>query len=198
MNYIQPVPSHRDVAVDLAAVIFRIYRGAGMDRLKGMRLLAPVLILTLVSSVTVAQDAGATSVASVAWLAGCWSAEQGEAGSGEQWLPPAGGTMLGVSRTVKKGKTVEFEFMQLRLDEQGKLVLIALPSGQKETTFVASASSKDSVTFENPQHDFPQRVSYRLHPGGRLIARIEGMRKGTLQRVEFPFKRVSCEALAGG
>src|SRR5690349_7932374 len=105
--------------------------------------------------------AAEVGVESLAWLAGCWQAERGDAGSGEHWLPPAGGTMLGVSRTVKNGKTVEFEFMQLRNNAAGQLVLIAMPSGQKETTFVASAVGKDAVTFENPRHDFPQKVSYR-------------------------------------
>jgi hypothetical protein len=149
---------------------------------------------TLTGSYSVAQQA---DVRSLAWLAGCWSAEQGEAGSGEQWLAPAGGTMFGVSRTVKNGKTVEFEFMQLRANDDGKLVFIAMPSGQKETMFFASATAKDSVTFENPQHDFPQKVIYRLQPDGRLIARIEGTRSGKFRGVDFPMKRVACEALAG-
>ena len=135
--------------------------------------------------------------ASLAWLAGCWQSEQGEPGSGEHWLPPAGGTMFGVSRTVKNGKTVEFEFVQLRVNADGKLVFIALPSGQKETTFVASSISDRSVTFENPQHDFPQKVIYRLQPDGRLVARIEGTRGGALRGVDFPMKRVACDALTG-
>jgi hypothetical protein len=132
-------------------------------------------------------------VAALAWLAGCWAPEQGDSGSLEHWLPPAGGTMLGVSRTVKNGRTVEFEFMQLRVNSEGKLVFIALPSGQKETTFVASAVGKDSVTFENPQHDFPQKVSYRLESNSRLIGRIEGNRGGTPRSIEFPMRRVACE-----
>jgi hypothetical protein len=135
-------------------------------------------------------------VTSLAWMAGCWSPEQGEAGSGEHWLSPAGGTMLGVSRTVKNGKTVAFEFMQLRHDVDGKLVLIALPSGQQETTFIAVASERNSVTFENPAHDFPQRVIYRLQPDGKLSARIEGMRDGKLRGIDFSMQRVACEKRA--
>ena len=167
-----------------------------MDRLRDLRSVALWSMLMLASTVTVAQDTGVTSLSSVAWLAGCWSAEQGEAGSGEQWLPPAGGTMLSVSRTVKDGKTVEFEFMQLRVNAEGKLVFIALPSGQKETTFVASNVGQDFVTFENPQHDFPQKVIYRLESPTRLIGRIEGTRGGTVRGVDFPMRRVTCEAAA--
>ncbi|MFC4310890.1 DUF6265 family protein [Steroidobacter flavus] len=136
-------------------------------------------------------------IESFGWLAGCWQPDKGDAGSIEHWLPPAGGTMLGVSRTVKNGKTVEFEFMQLRTNAEGKLVFIALPSGQQETTFVSSSVRHDSVTFENPEHDFPQKVIYRLQSEGRLVARIEGTRDGKVRGVDFPMKRVSCDALAG-
>lgn len=154
-------------------------------------LIAPVWVSAPIDAV-----AGEVDVTSLAWLAGCWQAEQGEAGSGEHWLPPAGGTMFGVSRTVKNGKTVAYEFVQVRLNAEGKLVYIALPSGQKKATFAASAVGSDSVTFENPEHDFPQKVIYRLQPDGRLLARIEGMRDGKLRGVDFPMRRVACDARA--
>lgn len=157
----------------------------------GRALIVSLGVLT--SANVIAAEAG---IASLAWLAGCWQAEKGEPGSGEHWLPPAGGAMFGVSRTVKNGKTVEFEFIQLRENSEGKLVFIALPSGQKEATFVASAVGERSVTFENPRHDFPQKVSYRLQPEGRLVARIEGTRGGALRGVDFPMKRVACDALS--
>jgi hypothetical protein len=140
--------------------------------------------------------AAASDVTALAWMAGCWAPEKGDAGSVEHWLAPAGGTMLGVSRTIKNGETVEFEFMQLRVNAEGKLVFIALPSGQKETTFVVLSLGKESVTFENPQHDFPQKVSYRLESGDRLVGRIEGNRGGTLRGIDFPMRRVSCEKMA--
>lgn len=153
---------------------------------------ACALLVSLISA-----SASAVEVESLAWLAGCWQPEKGDAGSVEHWLAPAGGTMFGVSRTVKNGKTVEFEFMQLRTNAEGKLVFIALPSGQKEATFVASDVSESAVTFENPAHDFPQKVIYRLQPEGRLVARIEGTRDGKARGMDFPMKRVSCDALAG-
>lgn len=154
-------------------------------------------VTTALWGILVASVAAAESdVTALAWLAGCWAPETGEAGSLEHWLPPAGGTMLGVSRTIKNGRTVEHEFMQLRVNADGKLVFIALPSGQKEATFVASSVNEDSVTFENPQHDFPQKVSYRLESADRLIGRIEGNRGGSLRGIDFPMRRVSCESLS--
>jgi len=148
-----------------------------------------IAVLALPTGLAHAQD---SPLAQLAWLAGCWAAENGEAGSGEQWMPLAGGTMLGTGRTVRNGKTVEHEFLQIRVNAEGKPVYIALPSGQREATFVASALSADAVTFENPQHDFPQRILYRALPGDRLHARIEGMRNGALRGVDFPMKRTPC------
>ena len=40
-------------------------------------------------------------------------------------------------------------------------------------------------------------VIYRLLPGDRLAARIEGLRGGSLRGIDFPMKRVPCEQLAG-
>ena len=48
------------------------------------------------------------------WLAGCWASARGEPGSGEQWTAPAGGTMLGTSRTILGGRTRRVEFPLLR------------------------------------------------------------------------------------
>ena len=131
------------------------------------------------------------------WLAGCWAPEAGEAGSVEHWLPLAGGTMLGVGRTVKDGKTVSYEFLQIRVSQEGKAVYIARPSGQEEASFTALNLTDDSVTFENLQHDFPQRIIYSLKPDNKLVARAEGLRDGELRGVDFPMKRVPCDKLGG-
>ncbi|MDH0864418.1 DUF6265 family protein [Mitsuaria sp. GD03876] len=130
----------------------------------------------------------------LSWLAGCWAAEKGDPGSVEHWLPLAGGTMLGVSRTIRNGRTVEHEFLQIRLNAEGKAVYIAMPSRQKEATFVAASIGDRAVTFENPEHDFPQRILYKQVGVDRLEARIEGQRNGTTRGIDFPMKRVSCDS----
>ena len=68
----------------------------------------------------------------------------------------------------------------------------ALPSGQAQATFVASSVSAGAVTFENLQHDFPQRIIYRAVGSDRLVARVEGLRGGTLRGVDVPMTRSSC------
>jgi hypothetical protein len=129
------------------------------------------------------------------WLAGCWRSEVDEPGSGELWMAEAGGTMLGVARTVKAGRTVQFEFMQIRETALG-VVFIAHPSAQAGTRFMATELGPTVAVFEQAGADFPQRVSYRLLPDGRLAARIEGLRNGEPRAVDFPMRRGACEAAA--
>ncbi len=134
------------------------------------------------------------SVEALAWLAGCWASVGGDAGSGEQWTVPAGKTLLGVSRTVQNSKTVEYEFLRIRETEAGKIEYIAKPSGQAEATFLMVWLSEGEVVFENPGHDFPQRIIYRLKAEGNLEVSIEGEMKGEVRTVDFPMKRVDCES----
>lgn len=133
-------------------------------------------------------------IESVTWLAGCWASDGGERGSEERWTPLAGGTMLGVGRTVEKGKTVAFEFMEIRVLPDGKLAFIAHPAGQGTTVFTALRASGSEVVFENPEHDFPQRVAYAKDGESKLRARIEGTEAGALRVIEFPMSRTSCDA----
>ena len=145
-------------------------------------------------TVSVAQDA---DLQRLNWLAGCWASSSGEAGTGETWTLPAGGTLLGIGRTVKGGKTVAFEFMQIRPDAAGRLVLIGEPSGQRRTEFTLLSLNEAEVVFENLQHDFPHRVAYRLDPPNTLHPRIEGLRNGAPRTIQFgPLRRAPCESQA--
>lgn len=134
----------------------------------------------------------------LAWLAGCWESPGAEPGSGEQWTPIAGGTMLGMSRTVRQGRTATFEFMQLRDQPDGRLAFIAQPSGRSATVFPLLRLSDTEAAFEAAEHDFPQRVVYARDGATRLKARIEGQVNGVPRVIEFPMARVSCDAQLGG
>jgi hypothetical protein len=157
-----------------------------------MRLKITLLCLLLSPGVAFAQEKTFT-INELAWLKGCWSLNRNGRETTEHWLKPAGGIMLGISRTVADGKTVEFEFTQIRQDAGGDVFFIAKPSGQPEATFKMIKGSADEVIFENPQHDFPQRVIYRLQGDGSLLGRIEGVSKGKEKSVDFPMTRARCE-----
>lgn len=129
----------------------------------------------------------------LAWLAGCWTYDGRDPGSVEHWLPPAGGAMLAVSRVIKGGRMVSYEFLRVEETRDGTLRLIAAPVGQATTAFDLADIDTRSVAFENPDHDFPQRISYRLVGDDRLQARAEADNDGETVGIDFPMTRGDCD-----
>src|SRR5262245_1825543 len=131
------------------------------------------------------------SVDQLGWISGCWEGRDTNRVYTEEWMKPEGGLMLGMSRTIVGGKATEFEFLQIR--QQGTdIFYVAKPSGQAEGSFKLIRHSKREAVFENPTHDFPQRIIYRLQPDGSMTARIQGKMNDSERGIDFPMKRVSC------
>lgn len=130
-------------------------------------------------------------LARLAWLGGCWERRSAQRVTVEMWMPPDGNLMLGASRTVADGITVEYE--QLRIHAAGDTVVYtALPSGQREASFRSTQVSDSGFTVENPAHDFPQRIIYRRRGADSLVARIEGPSPSGTRGIDFPMRRVGC------
>ena len=139
-------------------------------------------------------DAGGVA-ARLGWLAGCWAHRAGALLVEEQWSAPRAGLLLGAGRTTRGDRLVGWE--QLRIEARGDtLVLVASPSGQATAEFrAAPPTAARAVAFENPAHDFPQRVGYRAVGADSLVARVEGARDGGAARaVDVAFGRVACAA----
>jgi len=126
------------------------------------------------------------------WLAGCWSLNVGERTVLEQWMPPGGDALLGMSRTSGPHGMLEYEFMRIVAGD-GTLVFSAMPSGQPEASFRLRSSGRRELVFENPEHDFPQRIGYKSESPDKLTAWIEGRHGERERRIDFPYRRVACE-----
>ena len=131
-------------------------------------------------------------VSSLGWIAGCYEFRPSANFSiEEQWTRPAGETMLGMGRTIKGGKTVFTEFLKISVIN-GKITYTARIGTKGVTEFPLLKATADEVVFENPAHDFPQRIIYRKQ-GADVVARIEGIDKGKPRHEDFPYKKVRCE-----
>ncbi len=106
------------------------------------------------------------SVSSLQFMAGPWHTKAGKdkgAITEEVWLAPRGGTMLGVSRVTKEQRTVFWE--QLRIEERAGdgVYYVANPMGRSPgTEFRLTKLGSGFAVFENPEHDWPQSISYGL------------------------------------
>ncbi len=136
----------------------------------------------------IAMPAGAKAgIDDLLWLASSWVGTRGSSGTTsieERWSPPLGGAMLGVSRTVSRGKMSEFEYLRI-IERDGGLVYVAQPGGGSPTEFVLTELSKTRAAFDNPRHDYPKRIVYELSADGGLTATIGFIKGGTPRGFEY-------------
>jgi hypothetical protein len=148
-----------------------------------------LLILGLLAAGAAGAGDTSSAVPDLGWLSGHWCAEAGGEFVEEHWLSAQGDILLGLSRTVKGGKTVSFEF--LRIQRDGAITnYLAQPQGAPPTAFQLTAAGAGWARFENPRHDFPRRVEYRRTASG-LHAEIAGPGKEG-KAVVIPFEYQAC------
>jgi hypothetical protein len=189
------------VTVDLAVRSGRVHVASfragcptrvSLPPLHSMRALLSAALPALLAWVTTV--AGAQSeqrIATVGWLAGCLEMRSAKRVVEEHRMAERAGTMLGMGRTVGAGGLSDYELTLIK-EEGGRLSFEAHPKGQPSATFTARVLTSDSVVFELPEHDFPQRVGYRRVGADSVLAWVEGTTNGKTRRIEFPYARVPC------
>jgi hypothetical protein len=149
--------------------------------------LCPLALLVLLWGSPAAADP-ADDVAKLAWLAGSWISEADGVVTRETWLAPLGGAMVGANQANRPGRRPFVEHMTITAEPVGA-TFTAFIQGQPPTAFVLRPGGADGeAVFENPTHDFPQRVIYRRCDAD-LCARIDGTVGGKARTQEWRFRR---------
>jgi hypothetical protein len=167
-----------------------------MMRTKTVRMvLSGCLVLKFAGAAWAGESAPATApapaatLASLSWMAGSWGGRQGGTEMEEHWTAAGGRVMLGMHRDIFPSGKSFFEF--LRIEERaGGLVYVAMPGGAGTTEFRMKEIGPARVVFENPQHDFPQRIIYWTGEDRRLHARVEGPSKTGERSEEWAWERL--------
>ena len=119
-----------------------------------------------------AQAAPRPSVAGLGWMSGHWQTADGA--TEEDWSAPRAGMMLGTGRTIANGAVREYEFLRLQDGADGVAVYWGSPNGVTPVGFRLTEAGPGRATFDNPDHDYPQRIRYR-RDGDALVATISAI-----------------------
>jgi hypothetical protein len=142
---------------------------------KGRRAVFALLVLLSVIALMPESARGSAqfTVEQLAWMSGDWQTAPGRMRIEEHWTGAAGGTLIGMSRTVVGDRTVAFEYLRIETRKEG-IFYVAHPNAKPGTDFKLVRVEGQSATFENLAHDFPKRIIYRKNSEGAIVARIEG------------------------
>lgn len=128
----------------------------------------------------------------LSWVLGNWYMDTPDGIFSEVWVKTNDSlyTGFGIMKTIK-GDTAFSEQLKLVANTEGiwYLPTVGDQNNGEEVRFQAQSVTGDDVVFENPQHDFPQKIIYRKLSDSTMLASIEGMQNGKKRREEFSYKR---------
>ena len=152
--------------------------------------LAIVLIFTLGCGGEVYRVEKESELQKLDWLLGTWQRESKDQVLYETWRRVSNHTLEGDSYAVADRDTVFTEF--LRIEQFGDSIFYPAKISDNEYSvpFKLVSLAGSSVVFENPNHDFPQRISYSLMSDGSPHARAEGLSNGEESGLDFRFTKV--------
>ncbi len=125
-------------------------------------------------------------------LLGAWGSTSTEGTLTETWSKMNDSVFAGHTYFVAGKDTVFSESIQLEERSQ-KLYYTPTVSNQNEgkaVSFALTSSSETELVFENPNHDFPQKIVYNLIGKDSLIAVISGKKNGKEAKESFPMKKI--------
>ena len=125
------------------------------------------------------------------WFLGRWMQTEGpDLVSYEEWKRVSPSLYQGLAWTIYHSDTVHVETIDLSLEGQDLYYIPTVEENEGPVRFKMSVMSADSVLFENPEHDFPQKITYIARGDSMILAKISGAKNGKPLTKEFPLHRV--------
>lgn len=128
-------------------------------------------------------------LSAVSFMTGCWTGPSPNGATIEEHYSEASSNlMIGMTRYVRNGQVVDFEFTTIERSDSA-FVMTPRPKGVKSDSFALKELSDGRAVWENPKHDFPQRIIYQRGASGELIARIEGTTPRGDRHIDWTMRR---------
>lgn len=161
-------------------------------------LLTTAFLMLLVSASCNKYDANGNIIKSydelqkAKWLLGEWEKSDSLGTLQETWISKDDSTFVGQSYYIQNKKdTLHDE--QIELVQDGEhLIYKARVIGENNNTPIPFQMTKDEdslLVFENPKHDYPQKIQYKLLKNGSLIATVSGKQNGKSSSENYPMIR---------
>lgn len=122
------------------------------------------------------------------WFLGRWENNTPDGIFSEEWKTENDSVLVGASYFINGKDTLFAETVRLEQKGNDLLYIVSVPNqnDEKPVAFKLTSSTSDFLVFENPEHDFPKKITYKLVNKDSLYAEISGNDKSE----GFPFKKV--------
>lgn len=144
-----------------------------------MKKITLILLLTLSLS-SCFKSKEKSKITAADWLPGKWENKSTDGDLVETWTKLNDSVYDGQSLFIKGTDTLHSEHIQL-LQKGENLLYVSNIKGQnddKPVTFVQNIKIQKQLVFENPNNDYPKKISYNPISKGDLIIEISGIQQG--------------------
>lgn len=125
------------------------------------------------------------------WLNGKWMMQDKEGIITEEWHGVNDSLMEGRSDFLTGDTLIPFETIRI-YRQKDSLFYEAKAAGQNNdqpVAFAMTSITDSGFVAENPAHDFPQKISYRLVHKDSIHAFVEGDQDSRTKRIDFYYRR---------
>jgi hypothetical protein len=150
----------------------------------GMRIL---IILVLISDLAVTQNlTREQELKKLSWLEGTWNRTNVKirSSASERWVKTDQGDFQGWGVTMSGSDTSFVEKLKIIIKDNEVYYVADVPDNKELTYFKFIELTATGFICENPEHDFPKKISYQLN-GSKLKATISGNGKS----IDYFFER---------
>ena len=148
---------------------------------------AVILIIALFYFCTNTMSQNVNEMQKLLWIVDKWRASEGDKISVEEWVKASNELYTGSSTTHVKGEEVFRETLKIENTADGIFYVADVPHNPAPVKFMLTGVTDTSAVFENPEHDFPKKITY-VNETGNLHAFIEGPGKdGQNKIIDFYF-----------
>ena len=126
------------------------------------------------------------------WLLGTWTQQSEQGILEETWKSVNDSTFEGTSYFIKGKDTLHNETIVLQQKGEN-LIYKATVKGENNdeaVSFPLTSTIEKNLVFENPKHDYPQKINYKLANATTLIAKISGKQAGKITSETYTLKKM--------
>jgi hypothetical protein len=134
-----------------------------------------ISLLISTSAISQVKSNQAEDFKKLSWLVGSWNrtnAKPGRSGV-EQWKQTQPQELRGTGVNLKGTDTTFVERLRIIIKDNSIVYVADVPENQKPVYFKLTEITESGFVCENPEHDFPKKISYQLE-GNKLKAQISG------------------------
>lgn len=120
----------------------------------------------------------------ISWILGSWEGQDSNSVYAEEWKKIHNELFEGKAIITVKSDTVFSERVTIEVVDSS-LVYRVIIGKNDPVLFRLVSADEQTVSFSNPDHDFPQNIVYALRPDGSLYAYVDGMAGKQYRKEEY-------------